>query len=43
MAVDGQVVAVNSSFSNGLDYPGDQKGDAGDVINCRCTLLPVIE
>jgi len=41
--LDGQVVATKSSFSNGLDYPGDQKGDAGEVINCRCTLLPVIE
>ncbi len=41
--IDGLVVAVKSSFSNGLDYPGDQKGDAGETINCRCTLLPVLE
>lgn len=41
--LDRQIVAVNSSFSNGLDYPGDQKGDAGQTINCRCTLLPVLE
>lgn len=41
--LEGQVVAIKSSFSNGLDYPGDQKGDAGESINCRCTLLPIIE
>ncbi len=42
-AVDGQVVSVKGSFSNGLDYPGDQKGDAGETINCRCTIIPVLE
>jgi len=41
--LDGQVVAVKSSFSNGLDYPGDQKGDAGETVNCRCVLLPCVE
>lgn len=41
--LNGQVVAMQSSFSNGLDYPGDQKGPADQVINCRCNILPVIE
>lgn len=41
--LEGEVVAMASSFSNGLDYPGDQKGEAGETINCRCAILPVLE
>ncbi|MEY2849606.1 MAG: hypothetical protein RI885_2273 [Actinomycetota bacterium] len=25
-----------------LDFPGDPSGSPGNVINCRCTLLPVV-
>ena len=25
-----------------MDYPGDPDGKAGDVINCRCILVPVV-
>jgi len=39
--LDGEVKLVGQSFSNGLEYPGDQKGQPEDVINCRCTILPV--
>lgn len=35
--VDGEVVDINALFSNGLNYPGDPAGEAGQVINCRCT------
>lgn len=28
---------VDGKFSNGLEYPGDLKGGASQVINCRCT------
>jgi HK97 family phage portal protein len=38
-AIDGNRVAINAQFPNGLEYPGDQAGDAADVIQCRCTLL----
>ncbi len=39
---DGQRVDLGEPFSvNGesLDFPGDQDGSAGNVINCRCSLL----
>jgi len=42
-ALNSEVQPWNKSFSNGLDYPRDTKGDAGNVINCRCTMLTVAE
>lgn len=39
--VDGEVRAVGEKFSNGSKRPGD--GPAGEVINCRCCLTPVLE
>ncbi|MFA5252736.1 MAG: phage minor head protein, partial [Phycisphaerae bacterium] len=42
-ALNGEVVEMDEPFSNGLDYPGDPSGDAEEVVNCRCSLLPVIE
>jgi SPP1 gp7 family putative phage head morphogenesis protein len=45
MTADGQVVNVGDKFMVGtsaLSYPGDPAGEPGDVINCRCTVVPVI-
>ena len=36
--VDGQRVAIDEPFSNGLMFPGDPEGSAKETINCRCTL-----
>ena len=44
-AANGQVVKVGMPFKVGgesLLYPGDPAGSAGNVINCRCTTIPVI-
>jgi len=45
-AADGQIVSIDQPFNVGgemLMAPGDPNGSAANVINCRCTLLPVIE
>jgi len=42
-AINGEEVKVGEPFSNGLEFPGDPWGDAAEVINCRCTLVPIIE
>lgn len=41
--VGGEVKAYDENFSNGLAYPRDTSGPAGEVINCRCTMLAVSE
>lgn len=39
-AIDGEVVGIDETYSNGLEFPGDaENGDAEDVINCRCAQL----
>lgn len=45
-SMDGTVVDMDEKFDVGdemLDYPGDPSGSAGNVCNCRCTTLPVLE
>jgi len=39
--IDGETVPFDDVFSNGLLYPLDPNGEAGNVINCRCTWAPV--
>jgi len=41
-AINGEVVDTDKPFSNGLMFPGDASGPAAQVVNCRCTLLPVL-
>ncbi len=41
-AADGQVQKIDEPFlvsGESLMYPGDTTGSAGNVINCRCTVL----
>jgi Phage Mu protein F like protein len=42
---DGQRTLLSSPFIVGgaqLQFPGDPRGPAQEVINCRCTLLPTV-
>lgn len=46
MHADGQVRARGSRFRVGgewLAYPGDPAGSGWNTINCRCTLIPVLD
>lgn len=36
--VSGETVPVFSSFSNGLQYPGDPDGDLSETAKCECLL-----
>jgi len=40
--LEGETVGMDEPFSNGCMYPGDESGEAGEVINCRCVLVPVV-
>jgi HK97 family phage portal protein len=37
--LDGQMVELGESFANGLKFPRDPDGEAGEIINCRCTSI----
>jgi hypothetical protein len=43
---DGQTVGHDESFLVGgelLKYPGDENASARNVINCRCTTVPILK
>jgi HK97 family phage portal protein len=40
--IDGETRRRGEPFSNGLRYPHDPSGAAGNLINCRCVALPVV-
>jgi HK97 family phage portal protein len=37
--LQGEVKDWDADFSNGLAFPRDPSGGAGEVINCRCTFI----
>jgi len=41
--LDGRVVKVGDPFKSGLTFPGDRSADAAEVVNCRCTTVPIIK
>jgi len=42
-ASDGEVRRIGERFPCGLEYPLQDGGDPGNVINCRCETIPVVE
>jgi HK97 family phage portal protein len=46
VSAHGEEVALNEKFQRTgelLDHPGDPSGSLANIINCRCTVYPVIE
>jgi len=45
--MDGQTVGLDEPFisgqGNALMYPGDPQAPPDEIINCRCTMVPVLE
>jgi HK97 family phage portal protein len=39
--IDGEVVSIGETFSNGLRGPLDAGGKPEEIINCRCSTRPV--
>lgn len=38
IALNGETVPIDSTFSNGMRWPGDPAGGAAEVSNCQCSL-----
>lgn len=46
IAAHGQIQPIDKPFDVGgslLMFPGDPNGPPGEVVNCRCTIVPVFE
>jgi len=40
--VDGEIIPMGGTYSNGLSYPGDMSGPIEEWINCRCSNAPFV-
>ena len=40
--VDGEIIPMGGTYSNGLKYPGDTDGPIEEWINCRCSNAPFV-
>ena len=40
--VDGEIIPIGATYSNGLRFPGDMSGPIEEWINCRCSNAPFI-
>ena len=40
--VDGEIIPMGETYSNGLQYPGDTSGPIEEWINCRCSNAPYV-
>lgn len=41
--LDHKTAPVGETFDNGLEYPGDPKGDPEEIYNCRCSIRGVVK
>ena len=41
-SLDGQIIRLGDTYSNGLKYPGDTDGPIEEWINCRCSNAPYV-
>ena len=39
----GKTVDVDEKFPNGLMFPGDPRGDAKELYQCRCDMVAIVE
>lgn len=37
------IVPFGHVYNNGMKYPGDPNGPASEIVNCRCTLVPIVK
>ena len=42
LEVDGEIIPMGGTYSNGLQYPGDTDGPIEEWINCRCSNAPYV-
>lgn len=42
LEVDGEIIPVGGTYSNGLKFPGDTDGPIEEWINCRCSNAPFV-
>ena len=40
--LDGEIIPMGGTYSNGLSFPGDKTGPIYEWVNCRCGNLPFI-
>ena len=42
VSLDGEIIRLGDTYSNGLKYPGDTDGPIEEWINCRCSNAPYV-
>lgn len=40
--INGEIIPMGGTYSNGLQYPGDTNGPIEEWINCRCSNAPFV-
>lgn len=42
LEINGEIIRLGDTYSNGLKYPGDTDGPIEEWINCRCSNAPFV-